>query len=136
MAQSDQRAEQLIAHEQELDRLQAELAAINQQQLSLVDQLNALRQAQMRLDDEHNGIVTMRNQREDQGQNSVIWNLFPTIPGSGATRTLDTLYTRLQEFQTDSRQLLALNSALQRGLQDLHAGGLTKYEHCPTQDEE
>ncbi|QQA60872.1 hypothetical protein JC965_24415 [Aeromonas caviae] len=67
LAQSDQRAEQLIAHEQELDRLQAELAAINQQQLSLVDQLNALRQAQMRLDDEHNGIVTMRNQREDQG---------------------------------------------------------------------
>ncbi|MFQ2708246.1 hypothetical protein ACK3ZA_15535, partial [Aeromonas caviae] len=48
-------------------QLQAELAAINQQQLSLVDQLNALRQAQMRLDDEHNGIVTMRNQREDQG---------------------------------------------------------------------
>jgi hypothetical protein len=42
----------------------------------------------------------------------------------------------LQEFQTDSRQLLALNSALQRGLQYLHAGGLTKYEHCPTQDEE
>ena len=84
LAQSDQRAEQLIAHEQELDRLQAELAAINQQQLSLVDQLNALRQAQMRLDDEHNGIVTMRNQREDRGQNSVIWNLFPTIPGSGS----------------------------------------------------
>jgi len=137
LAQSDQRAEQLIAHEQELDRLQAELAAINQQQLSLVDQLNALRQAQMRLDDEHNGIVTMRNQREDQGPEFGYLESLSYHPWlGGATRTLDTLYTRLQEFQTDSRQLLALNSALQRGLQDLHAGGLTKYEHCPTQDEE
>ena len=137
LAQSDQRAEQLIAHEQELDRLQAELAAINQQQLSLVDQLNALRQAQMRLDDEHNGIVTMRNQREDQGPEFGYLESLSYHPWlGGATSTLDTLYTRLQEFQADSRQLSALNSALQRGLQDLHAGGLTKYEHCPTQDEE
>ena len=65
-------------------------------------------------DDEHNGIVTMRNQREDQGPEFGYLESLSYHPWlGGATRTLDTLYTRLQEFQTDSRQLLALNSALQ-----------------------
>ena len=84
----------------------------------------------MRLDDEHNGIVTMRNQREDRARIRLSGISFLPSLARGSHQNAGYPIYRLQEFQTDSRQLL--NSALQRGLQDLHAGGLTKYEHCPT----
>lgn len=137
IADSPKRAEHQAALEQVMTRLQTELTDTDQQNLRLVDEQAALRQQQEHLAAQHARIVTARNRREDQ---STLFGYLASLPHrlwlGDATWSLDTLDEHLQAYQADCQQLLRFNGVLQGGLQELHAGGLNKYEHSASQDEE
>lgn len=137
VADSPKRAEQQVALEQVKTRLQTELADTDQQNRRLVDEQAALRQQQEQLAAQNARIVAARNRREDQ---STPFGYLESLPHhlwlGEAIWSLDTLDEHLQSYQADCQQLLRLNGVLQGGLQELHAGGLNKYEHSTNQDEE
>lgn len=137
LADSPKRAEQRAALEQVKTRLQTELADCDQQNRRMVDEQAALRQQQEQLAAQHARIIAARNRREDQ---STLFGYLASLPHHlwlGETAwSLDTLDEHLQVYQADCQQLLRLNGVLQGGLQELHAGGLNKYEHSVSQDEE
>ncbi|HDO1354901.1 TPA: hypothetical protein P2Q89_000294 [Aeromonas veronii] len=137
IADSPQRTEQQIALRETIERLQVELDLTDQQTQQLMEAQTTLRQQQAKLDAQHERIVVARNSREDL---SSMFGYLPSLPhhpwlGESAW-TLELLDEHLQTYQDNCQQLLKLDGILQRGLQELHAGGLTKYEHCSTQDEE
>ena len=137
VADCPQRAEQQAALEQVKTRLQTELADTDQQNRRLVEEQAALRQQQEQLAAQHARIVAARNRREDQSSMFGYLASQHHHPWLGeSTWSLDNLDEHLQAYQADCQQLLKLDGVLQRGLQELHAGGLNKYEHSPSQDEE
>jgi hypothetical protein len=137
LAESPQRAAQQTALREAIERLQAELDSTDQQTQQLMEAQTTLRQQQVQLDAQHERIVVARNSREDL---SSMFGYLPSLPHhpwlGESTWTLESLDEHLQAYQANCQQLLKLDSTLQRGLQELHAGGLNKYEHSSTQDEE
>lgn len=137
LADSSLRAEQQAALMQAKARLQAEQDDSNQHFQRLLEELSAVRQQQEQLVAQHERIVAARNRREDQSSMFGYLASLPHLPWVGeSTWSLNNLDEHLQAYQTDCQQLLRLDSVLQRGLLELHAGGLNKYEHSSSQDEE
>ncbi len=137
LADSPFRAEQQATLMQAKARLQAEQDDSNQHFQRLLEELSAVRQQQEQLAAQHERIVAARNRREDQSSMFGYLASLPHLPWVGeSTWSLNNLDEHLQAYQTDCQQLLRFDSVLQRGLLELHAGGLNKYEHSSSQDEE
>ncbi|WP_217645479.1 hypothetical protein [Oceanisphaera psychrotolerans] len=121
----------------ELARVEHELAHAQEQAEQLRSRLEELDKQYNMLELVHQNISRLRNNRADTAEEFGYLTELPHHPWLGESDwPLESLAERLQEYQSDCRQLQRHNSELSAGLNELHSAGLTKYQYSDSQDAE
>ncbi|ANG65175.1 hypothetical protein A8C75_09020 [Marinobacterium aestuarii] len=135
LQKAPERQAQLQKVSAELRTVEHELANSQQQSEQLRMQLDEVIRQQNRLEHDHRVIEQLRNHRADTAEEYSYVADMPHHPWLGETEwPLEQLAERLQTYQHDCKQLQQLNAELNLGLNELHTGGLTKYQYTDIRD--
>jgi hypothetical protein len=103
----------------------------------LQGRLNDVHRKQDDLQQDHRSITQLRDNRADTAEEHSYLSELPHHRWLGeADWTLGQLADHLKHYQSDCHTLQRLNSGLNAGLSELHAGGLTKYQYSDSRDQE
>ena len=134
---SEQRQQQQQQCEQQLaiiDNQLAQFQAHYQQQQTRASQLN---EQLTQLNDKHQEINRQRNQRKDDAALFAYLDELPHQPWLTITEPrLDDLADNLAAYHKDCQTLITLDEQIKTRLAELHAGGLTKFQHSHQPEQE
>ncbi|MFY0664100.1 MAG: hypothetical protein JXQ97_05715 [Natronospirillum sp.] len=135
LARESERQQQHQHHRSELETVLHQLANAHEHNEQLQTQLSAVHRKQDRLQQDHRTISQLRDHRADTLDEYQYLSELPHHKWLGeADWPLSELSECLQQYQRDCRALQQLNSELNTGLAELHAGGLTKYQYSDSRD--
>ena len=119
----------------ELDEVRHQLETAREHSDQLQARLNEIHQQQSSLQQNHRSIGQLRDNRADTAEEYSYLEELPHHKWLGeADWPLAQLADKLEQYQRDCRSLQRLNSELNTGLAELHAGGLTKYQYSDSRD--
>jgi hypothetical protein len=134
---SEQRQQQQQQCEQQfamIDNQLAQFQAHYQQQQTHASQLN---EQLTQLNDKHQEINRQRNQRKDDAALFAYLDELPHQPWLTITEPrLDDLADNLTAYHKDCQTLINLDEQIKTRLAELHAGGLTKFQHSHQPEQE
>lgn len=129
--QQQQQCEQQFAM---IDNQLAQFQAHYQQQQTRASQLN---EQLTQLNDKHQEINRQRNQRKDDAALFAYLDELPHQPWLTITEPrLDDLADNLATYHKDCQTLINLDEQIKTRLAELHAGGLTKFQHSHQPEQE
>ena len=129
--QQQQQCEQQFAM---IDNQLAQFQAHYQQQQTRASQLN---EQLTQLNDKHQEINRQRNQRKDDAALFAYLDELPHQPWLTITEPrLDDLADNLATYHKDCQTLINLDEQIKTRLAELHAGGLTKFQHSYQPEQE
>lgn len=115
---------------QELAEVNHQLAHFSTHNQQLQTEQNELQQQKTQLQDKHQDISRQRNQRKDDAPLFADLHNVAHHPWLMSVEPLlENLSEHLSNYQNDCQALLRLEEQLKARLAELHAGGLTKYQH-------
>ncbi|MEX1213726.1 hypothetical protein [Saccharospirillum sp.] len=121
----------------ELEEVTHQLETAKEHGAQLQDRLNDVHRKQDDLQHDHRSITQLRDNRADTAEEYSYLIDLPHHRWLGeADWSLAQLADHLQQYQRDCRTLQQLNADLNAGLNELHAGGLTKYQYSESRDQE
>ena len=129
--QQQQQCEQQLAM---IDNQLAQFQAHYQQQQTRASQLN---EQLTQLNDKHQEINRQRNQRKDDAPVFAYLEELPYQPWLSITEpVLENLADNLSTYHKDCQTLINLDEQIKTRLAELHAGGLTKFQHSHQPEQE
>nr|HQV23921.1 hypothetical protein [Agitococcus sp.] len=133
----EQRQQQQQQCEQQLASIDTQLEQFqehHQQQQSLASQLS---EQLTQLNDKHQEINRQRNQRKDDAPVFAYLEELPYQPWLSITEpVLEDLADNLSTYHKDCQTLINLDEQIKTRLAELHAGGLTKFQHSHQPEQE